>query len=112
MGWLPAGTAVFVGALIAWSFAQTGGQTGLNTLATLGYPPEMRSSGMGWASGIGRIGGIAFPFVGGMALKAVIPLDVLMPLIGIPALLVAVLIAVLAIGTKRQAAAEGSSATA
>jgi AAHS family 4-hydroxybenzoate transporter-like MFS transporter len=112
MGWLPAGTAVFIGALIAWSFAQTGGQTGLNTLATLGYPPEMRSSGMGWASGIGRIGGIVFPFVGGMALKAVIPLDVLMPLIGIPALLVALLIAVLALGTKRQAAAEGSPATA
>jgi AAHS family 4-hydroxybenzoate transporter-like MFS transporter len=101
-----------MGALIAWSFAQTGGQTGLNTLATLGYPPEMRSSGMGWASGIGRIGGIVFPFAGGIALKAVIPLDVLMPLIGVPALLVAVLIAILAIGRKRQAAAEGSSATA
>lgn len=112
MGTLPFGTGIFVGALMAWSFAQTGGQTGLNTLATLGYPPEMRSSGMGWASGVGRFGGILFPLAGGMALGAALPLSTLMLLVAVPCLLVTVLIAVLAIGVKRQAAAEGSSATA
>jgi len=112
LGWLPAGTGFFIGVMMAWKFSETGGQTGLNTLATLGYPPEMRSSGMGWASGVGRIGGIVFPLAGGMALKAVVPLSTLMPLIGLMALMVAGLLAVLAIGTKRQAAAEGSSATA
>ena len=89
-----------------------GGQTGLNTLATLGYPPEMRSSGMGWASGVGRFGGILFPLLGGMALKAALPLGTLMLIIAAPALLVSLLIAVLAVGEKRQAATEGSSTAA
>jgi len=112
LGWLPFGTGVFVGALIAWNFAQVGGQTGLNTLATLGYPPEMRSSGMGWASGVGRFGGIVFPLVGGMALADLLPLQTIMLLVAVPAVLVSVLIAVLGVGVKRQAAAEGSSAAA
>jgi AAHS family 4-hydroxybenzoate transporter-like MFS transporter len=112
LGWLPFGTAIFTGAMMAWSFAQTGGQTGLNTLATLGYPPEMRSSGMGWASGVGRFGGILFPLVGGIALGAALPLRFLMPFIAIPCVLVALLISVLALTGKRQAAAEGSPATA
>ena len=112
LGWLPFGVGLFVGALMAWNFAQVGGQTGLNTLATLGYPPEMRSSGMGWASGVGRFGGILFPLLGGMALKAALPLGTLMLIIAAPALLVSLLIAVLAVGEKRQAATEGSSTAA
>jgi AAHS family 4-hydroxybenzoate transporter-like MFS transporter len=112
MGTLPFGTGIFIGSMMAWSFAQTGGQTGLNTLATLGYPPEMRSSGMGWASGVGRFGGILFPLAGGIALGAAVPLQTLMVIIAVPCLLVTVLIAILGIGVKRQAAAEGSSATA
>ena len=110
LGWLPFGVGLFIGALMAWNFAQVGGQTGLNTLATLGYPPEMRSSGMGWASGVGRFGGILFPLLGGMALKAALPLGTLMLIIAAPALLVSLLIAVLAVGEKRQAATEGSYA--
>ncbi len=112
LGWLPFGTGIFIGAMMAWSFAQTGGQTGLNTLATLGYPPEMRSSGMGWASGVGRFGGILFPLAGGVALGAALPLHLLMPLIAAPCVLVSVLIAILGIGVKRQAAAEGRPAAA
>jgi AAHS family 4-hydroxybenzoate transporter-like MFS transporter len=112
LGWLPFGTVVFTGAMMAWSFAQTGGQTGLNTLATLGYPPQMRSSGMGWASGVGRFGGILFPLVGGIALGAALPLHLLMPLIAVPCVLVALLISVLALAGKRQAGAEGNPVTA
>jgi AAHS family 4-hydroxybenzoate transporter-like MFS transporter len=112
LGWLPFGTGVFVGALLAWNFAQVGGQTGLNTLATLGYPPERRSSGMGWASGIGRIGGIVFAFAGGKALGAGLPLQTMLLLVALPCLLVTLLIAVLGVAEKRQAAAEGSPATA
>lgn len=112
LGWLPVGIGVFIVALLAWNFAQVGGQTGLNTLATLGYPPEMRSSGMGWASGVGRFGGMVFPLLGGMALRAVIPLPTIMLLIAVPALLVVVLIAILGVAGKRQATAEGSPAAA
>jgi AAHS family 4-hydroxybenzoate transporter-like MFS transporter len=110
LGWLPFGTGVFVVALLAWNFAQVGGQTGLNTLATLGYPPEMRSSGMGWASGVGRFGGIVFAFAGGRALGASLPLQTMLLLVAVPCLLVTALIAVLGISEKRQATAEGSQA--
>jgi AAHS family 4-hydroxybenzoate transporter-like MFS transporter len=89
---------VFLGALIAWNFTQVGGQTGINNLATLSYPPEMRSSGIGWAGGWGRIAGIAIaPFAGAAALRMKLPLDILMTWIAGLAVSVAVLIALLGI---------------
>lgn len=42
-----------------------GGQPGINALAALHYPAYLRSTGIGWALGIGRIGAIVGPFVGG-----------------------------------------------
>ena len=95
LGFLPVGTVAFVLGLVVWNFCQVGGQTGINTLATLGYPPEMRSSGIGWAGGAGRLGGIAFPLAGGLALSALLPLQTILLLIAAPALLIAVLILLL-----------------
>ena len=92
LGYLPASTAAFVLGLVLWNFCQVGGQTGINTLATLGYPPEMRSSGIGWAGALGRIGGILFPVVGGLALGTTLSLQSIMLLIAVPAVLVALLI--------------------
>ncbi len=98
LGQVPFGTGIFLGALIAWNFTQVGGQTGINNLATLSYPPEMRSSGIGWAGGWGRISGILIaPFAGGMALNMMLPLSTIMTLIASLAVLVAVLIALLGI---------------
>jgi AAHS family 4-hydroxybenzoate transporter-like MFS transporter len=42
-----------------------GGQPGLNALAATYYPTYMRSTGVGWALGIGRIGAIVGPVLGG-----------------------------------------------
>lgn len=42
-----------------------GGQPGLNALAATYYPTAMRSTGVGWCLGIGRIGGIVGPYLGG-----------------------------------------------
>jgi AAHS family 4-hydroxybenzoate transporter-like MFS transporter len=49
----------------------TGGQPGVNTLAAVYYPTNLRSTGIGWSLGIGRIGAIIGPVVGGrlMALR-------------------------------------------
>ena len=84
-------------ALVVWNFCQVGGQTGINNLTTLSYPPEMRSSGLGWAGGIGRIGGIVFPALGGAALAAALPLETIMLATALPALVVAALIFALGI---------------
>jgi AAHS family 4-hydroxybenzoate transporter-like MFS transporter len=96
LGRLPFGTPAFLIAMIAWNYTQIGGQTGINTLATLGYPPEMRSSGIGWAGGWGRIAGIVLPaYAGAKALELMLPLDTIMMLVAVPAVVVAVLILLL-----------------
>jgi AAHS family 4-hydroxybenzoate transporter-like MFS transporter len=41
-----------------------GSQTGLNGTCGKLYPARMRTSGLGWALGIGRLGGIAAPVLG------------------------------------------------
>lgn len=98
LGYIPPQMAIaFVTALIVWNFSQVGGQTGINNLATLSYPPEMRSSGIGWAGGVGRIGGIVFPFLGGEALAMALPLETIMLATAVPALIVATLIFMLGV---------------
>jgi AAHS family 4-hydroxybenzoate transporter-like MFS transporter len=59
-------TAVFIA-----GWCVTGGQPGVNALAAVYYPTYLRSTGIGWGLGIGRIGAIIGPVVGGllMALK-------------------------------------------
>jgi MFS family permease len=47
-----------------------GGQAGINTLASMIYPVTMRSTGLGWALGMGRIGSIVGPAVGGLMLAS------------------------------------------
>jgi AAHS family 4-hydroxybenzoate transporter-like MFS transporter len=46
----------------------TGGQMSVIALATVLYPPRMRPTGVGWALGIGRVGGIVGPLLVGVAL--------------------------------------------
>jgi MFS transporter, AAHS family, 4-hydroxybenzoate transporter len=48
----------------------SGGQKSLIALAAVFYPASVRSTGVGWALGIGRIGGILGPLVIGAALAA------------------------------------------
>jgi len=46
-----------------------GAQAGLNALAASFYPTTVRATGIGWALGIGRIGSIVGPSVGGVLLS-------------------------------------------
>lgn len=46
-----------------------GSQTGANGTCGKLYPARMRTSGLGWALGIGRLGGIAAPMLGGYLLS-------------------------------------------
>ncbi len=50
-------------------FLVIGAQAGLNVLAANFYPTSIRSTGIGWALGIGRIGSIAGPILAGMLLS-------------------------------------------
>ena len=45
-----------------------GAQAGLNVLAATYYPTAVRSTGVGWSLGVGRIGSIVGPLIGGAML--------------------------------------------
>ncbi|MEH2470941.1 MFS family permease [Nitrobacteraceae bacterium AZCC 2161] len=47
----------------------SGGQKGAIALATLHYPARLRGTGLGWALGIGRIGGVVGSFAAGTVLS-------------------------------------------
>jgi AAHS family 4-hydroxybenzoate transporter-like MFS transporter len=95
LGTLPFATPAFVVVLLFWNFFQTGGQTGINTLMAQVYPASMRSTGLGWAGGAGRVGGIILPPLGGLALSHRLPLQTTMMIVALMPLLVAVAIAML-----------------
>jgi len=42
-----------------------GAQVGVTALASMSYPVAMRATGLGWALGVGRIGSIVGPAIGG-----------------------------------------------
>jgi AAHS family 4-hydroxybenzoate transporter-like MFS transporter len=50
-----------------------GSQTGVNGACGKLYPARMRTSGIGWALGIGRLGGIVAPVLGGYLLAVGLP---------------------------------------
>jgi benzoate transport len=51
-----------------------GGFNGFWALAAKLYPAEMRSTGVGWALGVGRIGAVLGPIVGGFMVGGHVPL--------------------------------------
>lgn len=57
-------------AIFAAGFCMVGGQIAANALAAGFYPTSVRSTGVGWALGIGRVGSIIGPLVGGALMTA------------------------------------------
>lgn len=55
--------------ILGAGFAVIGGQSAANALAAEFYPTPIRSTGVGWALGIGRIGSITGPLLGGVLLS-------------------------------------------
>jgi len=59
---------MLIGAIFFAGMTIVGSQTGANGACGKLYPARMRASGLGWALGIGRLGGIAGPALGGYLL--------------------------------------------
>lgn len=49
-------------------FCAIGGLNGINALAVASYPASLRTTGIGWALGVGRFGSILAPVLGGILL--------------------------------------------
>jgi AAHS family 4-hydroxybenzoate transporter-like MFS transporter len=54
--------------LLGWTIQ--GAQAGVNALSASSYPAALRSTALGWVLGIGRLGSIIGPILGGVALKS------------------------------------------
>jgi AAHS family 4-hydroxybenzoate transporter-like MFS transporter len=63
-----------------------GCQSGINALSGAAYPPAIRSTGAGWAMGVGRIGTIAGPLLGGLLIQAGLSPRTIFSVASIPAL--------------------------
>ncbi|WP_108258301.1 MFS transporter [Mangrovicoccus ximenensis] len=75
------------------------------------YPLSVRSTGLGWASGVGRIGAIVGPTFGGLLLAQQYPLQQNFLLFAIPAVICALAMMVFGIATSRQTTAPEPVAT-
>jgi AAHS family 4-hydroxybenzoate transporter-like MFS transporter len=76
-------------------FFLVGGQIGLNSIAGTIYPTDIRSTGAGWALGIGRIGSILGPVLGGVLISAHLPIRSLFVYTALVVVLCAVAILIL-----------------
>jgi AAHS family 4-hydroxybenzoate transporter-like MFS transporter len=79
-----------------------GGQAALNAMASSFYPTSLRSTGMGWALGLGRLGGILGPILGGVTLQLQWSTRVLFLLSAIPVAIVTLAILVFCLGTQHR----------
>jgi AAHS family 4-hydroxybenzoate transporter-like MFS transporter len=92
-------------------FCVVGGQIGANALTANSYPTPIRSTGVGWALGIGRIGSIIGPAVGGLLLSLRWPMRQIF-LVGAAPLLIAALASLCVSFLRRSPQAEQAVAAA
>ena len=59
---------VLLGAIFLMGCCTVGSMTGINGMTAALYPARVRTTGMGWALGVGRLGGIGGPWLGGVLL--------------------------------------------
>jgi benzoate transport len=68
-----------------------GGFNGFWGLAANLYPPEIRGTGIGWALGVGRIGAVLGPIVGGLLVGAKLPIATIFAIYTVPLIFAAIL---------------------
>jgi AAHS family 4-hydroxybenzoate transporter-like MFS transporter len=62
-------TALLIAGVFAAGWCVSGNQNTINALSASSYPTYLRSTGVGWALGIGRIGAIIGPIIGGELIR-------------------------------------------
>ncbi len=99
-------TAIMLIALFIVGFGISGGQTGISAVGVDLYPTAARATGLGWAYGVGRIGSIVGPAVGGLLIAAGLASTTIFSLTIIPTILAAVGIVILAVRRRSMRIAE------
>jgi AAHS family 4-hydroxybenzoate transporter-like MFS transporter len=86
---------VLLTAAFCAGFCISGGQKSVIALAAIYYPTPMRSTGVGWALGIGRLGGIGGPLLIGALLALQFSAQHILYAAAIPMLIAGLLVALL-----------------
>lgn len=81
------GSAYLMVILFLLGFGVQGGFVGLYAMSARMYPTAFRSTGIGWALGIGRLGGIIGPIVGGYLVTLGLGMEGSFMVFAIPSLL-------------------------
>jgi MFS transporter, AAHS family, 4-hydroxybenzoate transporter len=89
---LPSDSGAWWLLLLTIGAGTSGTQFAFNALSAAFYPPLIRSTGVGWAVGVGRIGAILGPAFGGYIVRAQLTPPTVLGLLVIPVVLCAVCI--------------------
>jgi MFS transporter, AAHS family, 4-hydroxybenzoate transporter len=98
-------TSILIPAMFLTGFSINGGQPSLNTISAIFYPTAIRATGVGWALGVGRIGAVIGPLVGGVLVGAHFSVPVVILATVVPAVIGIVAIVLFHLGTAARVAA-------
>ena len=93
--------------VLACGFGVVGAQLAMTALAADLYPTPIRSTGVGWGLGIGRIGAVLSPIIGGYAVAAHWSQSELFAAAAVPAFVCAAGTALMAAAERRRRARHG-----
>jgi MFS transporter, AAHS family, benzoate transport protein len=79
-----------------------GGQNVVHTLVMGAYGVDTRATGLGWALGVGRLGGLLGPLIGGYLLALRLPFPMYFIVFAIPAVLCSLTVLALRVSQTRQ----------
>lgn len=83
---------VYYAGMVTIGFLLQGGFGGLYAMAAQQYPTAVRATGVGWGIGVGRLGAVAGPVLGGVALSAGLGLQANFAIFALPVILAAALV--------------------
>lgn len=105
-------SAILYGSLFVVGIGVVGAQIGMNAVASSLYPTGLRATGIGWALGIGRLGSILGPTVGGILLAGGWAPNAILQVSAWPAAIAAVAVFVLGrVVTRRDRTVSAGAAT-
>lgn len=102
IGVSPSNLVLLLGSIFVTGVFVVGGMPGVNTLAASGYPTFLRSTGLGWALGIGRGASMLGPLIGAALIARFWGASDLLLLAALPAVISALTISAMWFVQRRQ----------
>jgi AAHS family 4-hydroxybenzoate transporter-like MFS transporter len=100
LGMTDANATYILGIAFVAGFCTIGTQTGLSAFTTGLYPTALRSTGLGTALAVGRIGSIIGPLAGGVLLKSGLPMGQVFIIVAAPPFVAVLSLLILMMVTK------------